>query len=289
VLTVLLAHTGHPPTPHDLWTVWSVDPLLLTGSLLAAWAYSRGRTRDRARRTDTWRARCFAAALVAVAVALLSPLDTLASALASAHMVQHLLLILIAAPLLALSAPSSTLLRGIPLTMRRAATQSRRRLHLSARTVRLVSQPGTVWLLHVGTLWIWHAAVLYDAALEHAAVHAVEHASLLVTGVLFWRVVLGARTPSRVTPGFGVLLLFAIALQSTFLSVLLTFARTPWYEGYGTTTAAWGLDPLADQQLAGVIMWVPAGLAYLAVALALLAMWIRGSDEDRNALGTRGW
>jgi cytochrome c oxidase assembly factor CtaG len=151
---------------------------------------------------------------------------------------------------------------------------------LSRRNLRPLRHPAAVWLLHVSTLWFWHAAVPYDAAVEHHLLHVAEHASFLGTGVLFWRVVAGARDADRVSYGFGVLLLFATAMQSVFLSALLTFARSPWYSVYAATTAPWGLDPLADQQLAGVIMWIPAGLVYVVAALALLAAWIRSTEHQ---------
>jgi cytochrome c oxidase assembly factor CtaG len=222
---------------------------------------------------------------VAVAVALVSPLDALSSALASGHMVQHVLLLLVAAPLLALSAPSSALLRGSPLAVRRASGRWRRRLRLTRGNLRALRHPAAVWLLHVGTVWFWHAAVPYGAALESEFLHVLEHAGFLVTAVLFWRVVIGARGAGRVSYGFGVLLVFAMAMQSVFLSVLLTFARAPWYSGYATTTAPWGLEPLADQQLAGVIMWIPAGVIYLAAALALMVTWVRATERDDIAPG----
>jgi cytochrome c oxidase assembly factor CtaG len=137
-----------------------------------------------------------------------------------------------------------------------------------------------VWLLSVGVLWFWHAAVPYDAALASEPLHLTEHASFLVTAVLFWQVVVGVRGVARVSGGLGVLLVFTMAMQSLFLSVLLTFARTPWYSDYAITTAPFGLDPLTDQQLAGVLMWIPAGGIYLAVALALLVSWIRASERE---------
>jgi putative membrane protein len=137
-----------------------------------------------------------------------------------------------------------------------------------------------VWLLQVGVLWFWHAAAPYDAALDNQFLHLLEHASFLVTAVLFWHVVIGVRGAARVSGGLGVLLVSAMAMASVFLSVLLTFARTPWYSGYATTTASWGLDPLTDQQLAGVIMWIPAGGIYLAAALVLLVTWIRATERE---------
>jgi putative membrane protein len=280
VLIPVLAHPGQPPAPHDLWSAWNLHPVLLAGLLLAGWAYRRGRTGGPRRPVDTWRARCFTLALVALGLALLSPLDALSNALASAHMVQHLLLLLVAAPLLALSAPSSTILRGSPLAVRRASGRWRRRLGLTHGNLVVLRHPAAVWLLQVGVLWFWHAAAPYDAALDNQFLHLLEHTSFLVTAVLFWHVVIGVRGAARVSGGLGVLLMFAMAMQSVFLSVLLTFARTPWYSGYATTTAPWGLDPLTDQQVAGVIMWIPAGGIYLAAALVLLATWIRATERE---------
>ncbi len=283
-MTTVLAHPGRPPAPHDLWSAWNLDPLLVLGFLLAVSTYLRGRPPGPQRGTDIRRARCFAGALAALAVALLSPLDAMSSALASAHMVQHVLLLLVAAPLLALSAPSSTILRGSPLAVRRAAGRWRRRLRLTHANLAVLRHPATVWLLHVGTIWFWHAAVPYDAALANELVHVLEHATFLVTAVLFWRVVHGPRAAGRVPSGFGALLVFAMGMQSVFLSVLLTFARTPWYTGYAGTTTPWGLDPLADQQLAGVIMWIPAGGVYLAAALALFVGWVRAAEREQVPL-----
>ena len=280
MLTPILAHPGQPPAPHDLWGAWNLDPVLLGGFLLAAWAYWRGQTSGPRRPVDSWRARCFTVALVALGLALLSPLDALSSALASAHMVQHLLLLLVAAPLLALSAPSSAILRGSPLALRRASGRWRRRLGLTHGNLGVLRHPAAVWLLSVGVIWFWHAAAPYDATLDNQFLHVLEHASFLVTAVLFWQVVVGVRGAARVSGGLGVLLVFAMAMQSVFLSVLLTFARTPWYSGYAATTAPWGLDPLTDQQLAGVIMWIPAGGIYLVVALALLVTWIRATERE---------
>ena len=284
MLIPVLAHPGQPPAPHDLWSAWNLHPVLLAGLLLAGWAYRRGRTGGPRRPVDTWRARCFTMALVALGLALLSPLDALSNALASAHMVQHLLLLLVAAPLLALSAPSSAILRGSPLALRRASGRWRRRLGLTHGNLGVLRHPAAVWLLSVGVIWFWHAAAPYDAALDNQLLHVLEHASFLVTAVLFWQVVVGVRGAARVSGGFGVLLVFAMAMQSVFLSVLLTFARTPWYSRYAATTAPWGLDPLTDQRLAGVIMWIPAGGIYLVVALALLVAWIRATEREDVAL-----
>jgi len=140
-----------------------------------------------------------------------------------------------------------------------------------------------VWLAHAGTVWFWHAAGPYDAALENDFIHVAEHASFLVTAVLFWWIVIGGATRTPVSRGYGVLLVFAMAMQSVFLSVLLTFARTPWYSPYVKAAPTSGLDPLADQQLAGVIMWIPAGLVYLGAGLALAVAWLREAEQETVA------
>ena len=281
------AHADQPAMPHDLWTAWNLDPLLLVGLLLAASLYAAGLLRSRRRPGRTLRTGCFAGALAALAVALVSPLDALSGALASAHMVQHLLLTLVAAPLLALSDAGTMLVRGSPQPVRRATGRWRRRLRLRRRDTPLLRHPVVAWLLYVGTLWFWHGAVPYDAALRYEPVHVLSHTTYLLTGVLFWRVLVesGGRTGSA--PGVGVLLAFGAAMQSVFLAALLTFAQSSWYSGYADTTRPWGMEPLVDQQLAGAIMWLPGGLIYLATALTLLVSWIGRSSRGDPAGAVR--
>jgi putative membrane protein len=255
---------------------WNLDPVILTAIVLAGVLYRRGR-----RSGHGWRAVAFAGALTAVAAALVSPLDAMSAELASAHMVQHVLLVLVAAPLLALSAPTAALVRGGPLAVRNAVRWSHRFAPVRDR-FRPARHPVALWLAHVATLWFWHASVPYGTALGNDVVHILEHASFLITGVLFWSVVIGGPRVRRVPEGYALLLVFTMALQSVFLSVLLTFARRPWYDAYADTTAAYGLDPLTDQHLAGAIMWVPAGLVYLAAGLGLTAAWLRAAEREAD-------
>lgn len=273
-----LAHAGSPLAPHDLWTSWSTDPLVIAGLIAAGWAYARGRRRGPG---SARRATMFAGGLGAVAVALLSPLDALSGALASAHMVQHVLLVLVAAPLFAFSASSGPLLRGTPAPIRRAVARARVRLGLTTGRVRTLAHPLAVWFLAVAALWFWHSAAAYEAALRSDLLHALEHLSFFATALLFW--VLIGRLAHAGLAGAALLLVFGMAVQSIFLSVLLTFARAPWYPSYAASTRPWGLDPLADQQLAGAIMWVPAGAVYAAAGLLLFMSWMREGDVDLSA------
>ncbi len=282
----VLAHGGWPLWPHDVLRGWNVDPVVIAGLVALGWAYRRGTARlstDRRARTV-----CFWAGLVAVGVALLTPLDELASELASAHMVQHVVLILIAAPLLAVSAPAGTIVRGLPRRARGWTGSWVRRLR-RLRSARAVAVVLSIWILHAGALWFWHASAPYEAALRNDVVHAVEHLSFLGTGLLFWSAVVPSRHGvDRFSSGHGALLVFAMALQSVLLSALLTFARSPWYDSYLTTTGERGLDPLEDQQLAGAIMWVPAGLVYVGVGIALVAGWVRDIERRSSARSTDG-
>jgi cytochrome c oxidase assembly factor CtaG len=127
--------------------------------------------------------------------------------------------------------------------------------------------------LHAGVFWLWHIPAWYDAAVAHPVLHAFEHTTLLGAGLLFWWVVLGVRWQGRT--GIAVLYLFLAGLASGALAALLTLAPTPLYHAHLTTSAAWGLSPLEDQQLAGAIMWVPGGLVYLVAALVLFVRWLQ--------------
>ena len=124
-------------------------------------------------------------------------------------------------------------------------------------------------------LWCWHLPALYEAALSNGWLHGLEHATFLLTALLSWAAILAAGRRRTNRCGLAVLVLFVLATQSGLLGVLLTFAPRPWYPSYEATTEAWGLTPLADQQLAGVIMWIPAGSVYMVVALLLVSRWIR--------------
>ena len=288
MLTPIIGHAGAPIQPHDLWSAWNADPLLLAGLGIVAVSFARGRRPARpAAPVARRRAWCVAGGLAAIAIALLSPLDAASRSLASAHMVQHIALILIAAPLLVLGAPGAAILRGAPALTRRALARWRGPLRSLRRVSLAIGTPVTAWLIHVGVLWFWHAATPYDTAVQNDVVHAAEHLTLTITAIIFWRAVLSPFGTLRARNGIGILLVFAMGLQSVFLSALLTFATTPWYAAYAETTEAWGLTRLEDQQLAGAIMWVPAGFAYAGVGLALVLTWIRWTE--RSPIGLTGF
>jgi putative membrane protein len=227
---------------------------------------------------STGQAACFAAGIAVLAMALLSPLDALAGALFAAHMAQHLLLILVAAPLLALAAPAAPLLWGLPAAPRRGVVRAWPRW-----LRRPLRDPAFAWVLHTAVLWGWHLPPLYQAALRSGPLHALEHASFLATALPYWAVLVRLARPDATRQGVGVVYAFLAMLQSGVLGALITLSAAPWYPLHAETTAAWGLTPLEDQQLAGLVMWVPASLVYLAAGLALTLRWLAAVEAaDRR-------
>ena len=280
---IALAHEGAPPEPHDLWHAWSWEPTVPLA--LAALAYGRGvsglwRRAGPGRGIRRWQAGAYAAGLIVLVVALVSPLDALGSALFSAHMVQHLLLVVVVAPLLVLGRPIVPLLWALPAPGPRRLGGRWQRATAARTGWALLTWPPVAWALHAAALWVWHVPGLYQAALVDGRIHVAEHASFLGTALLFWWAVVHPGRQGAVAYGASAVAVFAMAMQGGLLGALITFAPTPWYPAYAASAAAWGLTPLDDQQLAGMIMWAPAGLVYLAATLALLAAWLRASERQ---------
>jgi putative membrane protein len=276
-----------PPTPDTIWSSWSVEPLVILGLLLGSWLYGAGfvrlwRRSPRGHPQLGRRGLSFAGGILALVVALGSPLDGLSEALFAAHMVQHLLLLLVAAPLLVLSEPLAPLLWSLPREKRIALAGWARRRHVLASFWHFVNRPLVAWLLSTTILWIWHLPALYDAATENAAIHALEHGCFLASALAFWWV-LPRRNRRALSGGAGVLYLFAAGMQSGVLGALMTFAGSAWYSAHTTTTVAWGFTPLEDQQLAGLIMWIPASVIYLVAAAVLFVAWLREMEASDNA------
>jgi len=274
------AHVGKPPEPHDLWTAWSFEPFVIIGLVISAWLYRRGARRMVNRSLYGLESLAFFGGWLALVIALVSPLDDLGAALFSAHMTQHEVLMLIAAPLLVLGRPLTPFLIAAPARWRRELTAPWK-TGRARRAWRLLVSPFIAWLIHAAVLWIWHAPTLFQATLESESVHAAQHLSFLVSALLFCEALVHGRE-RRVGYGAAVVYVFTTAAHTSALGALLTFSPMLWYSAYQETTAAWGLTPMEDQQLGGLIMWVPAGVVYLVAGLLLFALWLR--ESERRAL-----
>jgi cytochrome c oxidase assembly factor CtaG len=271
----------------SLWAAWDWEPGIVAPLLVSAVLYIRGLRllwdEHVGRGIRVWEATSFAAGWLVTALALLSPLHELSEQLFSLHMVQHELLMVLAAPLLVLGRPFVPMIWSLPSPARRLVGRTMHRA--GVRTVwRGVTRPSVAFLLHGVAIWAWHAPVLFQATLTNDAIHALQHASFLGTALLFWWTIIhgaASATRSQVKSfGVAVLLLFGTTLHSGALGALLTFSRTLWYPSYALACpAACMFTPLEDQQLAGLIMWIPAGFAYLVAALMLFAAWLRASED----------
>jgi putative membrane protein len=267
---------------------WTFEPLTIAVMLASAAAYAVG-VRAAWRQAGTgvafrwWQVTAFCSGMLALVVALISPLAWLSDVLFSAHMTQHEILMLVAAPLLVMGQPLLAVLWAVP-GPRRARVAHAFRQPAVVGAWRWLTTPLVVFLLHGIALWVWHVPVLFEWALHDDGVHAVQHASFVITAALFWWGMVHGRY-GRAGYGVGVLYVFLTALHSTILGALLTVAPATWYRSYEATAVQHRVDALADQQLAGLVMWVPSGVVFIVVGLALVAAWL-GESERRVRLGS---
>ncbi|WP_313664647.1 cytochrome c oxidase assembly protein [Shinella sp.] len=238
-------YCGPAPDLLSLPWRWNFDPVLLVAlALLSFSLYRHGRD---------WPRRSYAvASVVVLLVAFVSPLCALASALFSARVLHHILLVAIAAPLLVLA------LGRLPWRPR---------------------APHIAFAVHALLFWLWHSPVAYHFALSSYAAYWLMQLSLLGSAMWLWMIALDPRTSA----GNACAVLFGTVLQMGMLAALLTFSRNPLYDVHLTTTAAFGVTPLEDQQLAGVLMWVPAAAPYLVAMLWRIRTLLSQNSLDRPA------
>lgn len=262
-------------------SAWSWYPSVIGGVLILLGLYLAVTKLQFDRRTS-W----FVLGLLTILLALLSPLDILSDQyLFSAHMVQHLLLVLVAPPLLLAGLPEPPL--------RQLMTRK-----LPARLERLLGYPLLAWLLGIGTLYIWHLPPIYAATLADEWVHSAEHLSFLVTGTIFWWPLVGSVASQSLNTFFALAYLFTAALANSILGIIFTFAPSLIYTGYQNPQDSldilpllrerWGLSPMLDQQLGGLFMWVGGGLIFLISMLAVLIRWYGNPPDNAGRTETSG-
>jgi len=280
--------TEGPPTVANLLFGWIFEPAVVIPLLAAllVWRYAvrRVNAEHPANPVPRIRSVAFYGALLAVAVALDSGIDRYDTVLFSIHMVQHLLLTLVAAPLFALSAPITLLLRlSSPATRRRWILPA-----LHSHVMRTLSFPVVSWLIFAAVMWGTHFSPLFDRALEDPFVHDLEHLGYLVAGVLFWWPAIGPDpTPWRMSHPVRIMYVFIQMPQNTFLAVAILNVSQPLYPHYATLVRAWGPSPLMDQQIAAGIMWLFGDLGFLAAILGLVVAWMRHEERETGRADRR--
>jgi cytochrome c oxidase assembly factor CtaG len=265
------------------WEPFTVALLCVSAAVYALGVRALWTRAGTGRGVTRWQAASFALGLLTLGISLLSPLAWLSDILFSAHMTQHEALMLVAAPLLVLGHPLIAALWAAPAAWRDAWSDATGRPRVAAAWQALTG-PLAVFLLHAIAIWVWHIPRFYEAALGHDGIHALQHATFVVTAALFWWGMIHGRYGRR---GYGVAVLyvFLTAVHTSVLGALMTVAPGVWYPGYAETATAWRIDPLEDQQLAGLLMWVPSGVVFIVFGLALFAAWL-GESDRRAALGS---
>ena len=268
---------AHGGTSGDLWHHWAWQDLawlLLIGGVYSLGLRSLWRRAGIGSGISLGRAAAFGAGMIILFLAIVSPLDALSKELFSAHMVQHLLLILVAAPLFVLGRFTLAVAWALP-----ARWTSRIWKDWKWKQVwDVLTRPMNALLLHNLAVWLWHMPRFYEAALESEGLHFLEHASFFLTAFIFWEVFANLTQTMHIARsarfGLGIFLVFGTMLVSGFLGVLITFSPYVWYYIHVRDTAMYGLTALEDQQLAGTLMWVPAGVVYTGAALGVLGRWL---------------
>jgi len=269
----------------DLPWNWEIWLLVCLGLAVFGYAYGLHRLNAHARSRifGVLRMTSFAAGIITLFVALISPLDALDDQLFSAHMVQHLLLMMVAAPLLVWGRPAMAFLWAFPISTRRIIG----RLWVGGglhRGVHALMSPLVVWLLCSMVLWFWHLPGPYGWALANEGVHTLEHFCFFITALMFWSLVIEPFGRRRLDYGSTLIFVATLGVQNGLLGALLTLAGHPFYSAHADTTAAWGLTALEDQQLAGIIMWIPASVIHLSCLGILFVLWMNTAEREARLI-----
>jgi cytochrome c oxidase assembly factor CtaG len=277
---------AHGAESHGTAATWTFDPWVITPLLIGAVLYVIGastlsRKTAIGREVRGWQLVAYSAGWLSLTLALVSPLHFLGEHLFTFHMIEHEIVMAISAPLLVMSRPIGTVLWSMPRPARVMVGRFLRRPATTA-TWQWLSSGRNATLLHGVAIWAWHVPMLFDAAVVNVTVHRLQHLSFLLTAIFFWWSVF--RTSATGVAAWHV---FVTMLHTSLLGALMTLAPRVLYTAQTATAHDWGLTPLEDQQLAGLIMWVPAGTIYAGAVLALTAIWIRHSSnihERRDAI-----
>jgi putative membrane protein len=279
--------SAHQPGEHAAAFAWNFEPWVVASLLASLALYAIGVRRlwakaGTGRGVSRLEAALFGAGWMVLAIALCSPVDTLGGELFSMHMLQHELLMVAAAPLFVLARPLEAWAWGLPRAWAAGVAGFARRPVVEA-TWRALTEPVGAWILHAAAIWIWHIPPLFEIALRHEGVHALQHSTFLGSALFFWWSVL---QPRGKPGGLAIASLFTTMLHTGALGALLTFGPRPWYTAY-ESTGHFGLTLLEDQQLGGLLMWVPGGTAYLLGGL-LVAYGLLGpsGSAGRNGAGS---
>jgi putative membrane protein len=274
--TSALAHDGHE---HDGGPGWTFDPWVTVPLAILLLLFLVGRQRLAGRsKLERKRPWLFLGGWLVLTLSLISPLHEGGERSFTLHMIEHELIMLVAALLLAASHAGGILAWGLPRPIRYALGGGWR-APLAALWRRL-TEPVTATILQAVVMWAWHAPALFDRALTSPGWHIAQHLSFLASSLIFWAAMLDTRRGGYL---LSAVCLFVTSVVEGALGALMAFSMSPWYPAYAAMgMSGIGLDPTTDQQLAGLIMWIPGGLVHGAAALGLLYQWLKTGDHGRG-------
>jgi cytochrome c oxidase assembly factor CtaG len=281
------------PTLSVLLLSWAWRPEIILTLGLAAALHLTGRWRLKHRGSERliapWRSVAYLGGLAVLGIALMSPIDVLSAQFFFMHMIQHLLLVMVAPVLLLIADPMPVALWGLPSGLRLEAGRLLRPDSRFRGTVRALTAPGLVWLYSVAALVGWHDPGAYNLTLESELVHDLEHITFFATAMLFWWHVIGCapHIHKRLSLGVRVGYVLSIVPASAITGVAIAFASKPIYTYYTTVPRLGGMTVMQDQMLGGVIMWIPGSMMYVIAALILIARLIRAEEEQAPASGSK--
>nr|WP_246617926.1 cytochrome c oxidase assembly protein [Rhizobium populisoli] len=269
-----MAHGGeeHGALPEWTFDTWIVTPIAFTGAL-----YALGSLRLWARIKDARllvkSGAAYWSGWIVLVIALMSPLHFLGEHLFTFHMIEHELVMAVAAPLIVLARPIGVLFWGMPRGIRHSAMIVLKPPPVE-RAWDFLSRGSVATLLHGLAIWVWHAPALFDATVTIVSLHRLQHLSFFLTAIVFWWAVIW-----KAEKGSAAWHLFVTMIHTSILGALITVAPRVAYVSQTRSAPEWGLTPLEDQQLAGIVMWVPGGIIYAGAALVMLAAWISTSSR----------
>ncbi|MDP6605483.1 MAG: cytochrome c oxidase assembly protein [Dehalococcoidia bacterium] len=275
----------------EWWQAWNFDPEVIVPVVLAGLLYVNGlrRWRDRSRSHPPWRTALYFGGLALLLLAVESPLDYLGEHHFTFHMAQHELLLMLAVPMILLGAPTTPSLLGMPRRLRMGVVRRLAGAEPVRRLYRFVTSPLIAVALLTALLWAWHLAPgWYDAALENALVHDLQHISYVVAGLLFWwNVIDPAPLKARLPYPLRMAYLLIGGTPKHFLGALVTFAD-PLYDVYQEVEPVFALSVPDDQVIGGLIMWAWSQMMHLIVIAAVFFIWARRAEAEQQALDA-GW
>jgi putative membrane protein len=282
------------PTLSVLLLSWAWRPEIMLTLGLAAALHLAGRRRLKQRGStrlvSAWRSLAYLTGLAVLWVALMSPIDVLSGQYFYMHMIQHLMLVMIAPPLLLIGDPMPIMLWGMPSALRLEVGRWLKPDAGFRRVLRSLTTPGLVWLYTVVALVAWHEPIAYNATLESELIHDLEHLTFFGAAMLFWWHVIGAapHLHRRLSRGVRIGYVLSVVPATALTGIAISFSSKPIYRHYMTVPRLGKMTVLQDQMLGGVLMWIPGSMMYIIAALVLIARLIQAEDRRVQAPAEAG-